>query len=84
MLLQVVFPRIGDTFGSEIGKRYGKTHISLPLLIRLKGTEGAISLEGTLASLFGSVIMAFVIFKLGIISSNLQFLVVSISDLWLP
>ena len=84
-LLKVAFAssfsaKLGDTFGSEIGKRYGKNTYLITSFNKVeKGTEGAISLEGTLASLFGSVIMAFVIFKLGIISSNLQFLVVSIS-----
>ena len=84
-LLRVAFAssfsaKLGDTFGSEIGKRYGKNTYLITSFNKVeKGTEGAISLEGTLASLLGSVIMAFVIFKLGIVSSNLQFLVVSIS-----
>ena len=84
-LLKVAFAssfsaKLGDTFGSEIGKRFGTNTFLITSFKKVKkGTEGAISLEGTLASLVGSVIMTLVIFKLGIISSSIQFFVVSIS-----
>ena len=84
-LLKVAFAssfsaKLGDTFGSEIGKRFGKNTFLITSLRKVeKGTEGAISLEGTLASLLGSVIMSFVFLKLGIIYSYLQFIIVSIS-----
>ncbi len=72
--------KLGDTFGSEIGKRFGQSTFLITTLRKVeKGTEGGISFEGTLASIFGSLIMAFVIFKLGLISSYLQFFIVSIS-----
>ena len=72
--------KLGDTFGSEIGKRFGQSTFLITTLRKVeKGTEGGISFEGTLASIFGSSIMAFVIFKLGLISSYLQFFIVSIS-----
>lgn len=51
--------KLSDTFASEIGKAYGKRTF---LITNLKpvppGTEGAISLEGTLAGVVGSVIIA--------------------------
>lgn len=84
-LLKVAFAssfsaKLGDTFGSEIGKRFGKNTFLITSLRKVeKGTEGAISLEGTLASLLGSLIMSFALLKLGIIYSYLQFIVVSIS-----
>ena len=84
-LLKVAFAssfsaKLGDTFGSEIGKRFGKNTFLITSLRKVeKGTEGAISLEGTLASLLGSVIMSIAFLKLGIIYSYLQFIIVSIS-----
>ena len=84
-LLKVAFAssfsaKLGDTFGSEIGKRFGKNTFLITSLRKVeKGTEGAISLEGTLASLLGSIIMSFAFLKLGIIYSYLQFIIVSIS-----
>ena len=84
-LLKVAFAssfsaKLGDTFGSEIGKRFGKNTFLITSLRKVeKGTEGAISLEGTLASLLGSVIMSFAFLKIGIIYSYLQFIIVSIS-----
>ena len=84
-LLKVAFAssfsaKLGDTFGSEIGKRFGKNTFLITSLRKVeKGTEGAISLEGTLASLLGSVIMSIFFLKLGIIYSYLQFIIVSIS-----
>jgi len=53
--------KLADTFGSEIGKRWGReaylitTFRSVPT-----GTDGAISIEGTLASVLGSLVMTFV------------------------
>ncbi len=84
-LLKVAFAssfsaKLGDTFGSEIGKRFGKNTFLITSLRKVeKGTEGAISLEGTLASLLGSLIMSIAFLKLGIIYSYLQFIIVSIS-----
>ena len=62
--------KLADTFGSEIGKRWG----GQPLLITTlrpvpAGTEGAISLEGTLASAAGSVVMTLVLFSLQLLPS---------------
>ena len=52
--------KIADTFASEIGKAYGKTTVLItnPLKKVLPGTEGAISLEGTLASVVGGLLLS--------------------------
>jgi uncharacterized protein (TIGR00297 family) len=49
---------LSDTLGSEIGQLYGRTPF-LPTTFRrvAPGTEGAVSLEGTLAGVAGSVVM---------------------------
>ena len=54
--------KLADTFGSEIGKRYGRTTVLITTLRRVApGTEGAVSLEGTLASAVGSLLMTAVV-----------------------
>jgi uncharacterized protein (TIGR00297 family) len=46
----------GDTVSSEIGQAYGRTHVLITSLRRVPpGTDGAISLEGTLAGLLASL-----------------------------
>merc|ERR1719491_921732 len=46
--------KLADTFASEIGKAYGKTTFLITTLQPAKrGEEGAVSLEGTLASVVG-------------------------------
>ena len=61
--------KLSDTFSSEIGKRFGKkTFLITSLKPVLPGTEGAISIEGSLAGLLGCVIMTVVMVKLSIIS----------------
>ena len=53
--------KLADTFGSEIGKRWGsKTFLITSFRPVSAGTDGAISLEGTLASSLGSFAMTFV------------------------
>ena len=72
--------KLADTFGSEIGKRFGKdTYLITSFKKVERGTEGGISLEGTLASFFGSIFMAFIMLRLSIISSNYHFIVVIVS-----
>jgi len=72
--------KLADTFGSEIGKRFGgKTYLITSLKKVERGTEGGISLEGTLASFLGAIFMSFVMFSLSIISNKYQFIIVSIS-----
>ena len=61
--------KLSDTFSSEIGKRFGKgTFLVTTLKPVPPGTEGAISIEGSIAGLFGSFIMTVVMLKLSIIS----------------
>ena len=51
--------KLGDTFASEIGKAYGRTtYLSTTFRRVPPGTEGAVSLEGTLAGVGGSLILA--------------------------
>ncbi|CAM9204123.1 unnamed protein product [Ectocarpus sp. 12 AP-2014] len=51
--------KLSDTFASEIGKAYGKhTFLITTFKPVPAGTEGAVSLEGTLAGVVGSVIIS--------------------------
>ena len=71
---------MADTFGSEIGKRFGKdTYLITSLKKVERGTEGGISIEGTLASIFGSIFMAYIMLSLSIISTKNHFIVVLVS-----
>lgn len=48
--------KTSDTFASEVGKAYGeKTYLVTTLQRVPRGTEGAVSLEGTLAGVVGSI-----------------------------
>jgi uncharacterized protein (TIGR00297 family) len=50
--------KLADTFASEIGKAYGTTTFLITTLERVRpGTEGAISLEGTIASVVGGTLL---------------------------
>jgi len=72
--------KLADTFGSEIGKRFGKTTFFITSFKKVKkGTEGAISIEGTLASLIGSFLMSYVMLLLGLIAFQSEFLIVFVS-----
>jgi uncharacterized protein (TIGR00297 family) len=62
--------KLADTFGSEIGKRFGRTTVLITSLRSVPpGTEGAISLEGTLASAAGSIAMTLVMLSLQLLPS---------------
>ena len=72
--------KLADTFGSEIGKRFGKDTYLITSLKKVdRGTEGGISIEGTLASFLGSIFMAFIMLRLSIISTKYHFIVVVVS-----
>ena len=72
--------KLADTFGSEIGKRYGKNTFLITTFKKVRqGTEGAISLEGTIASLFGALLMSLVMFTLGFITVEKEFFIVCFS-----
>jgi uncharacterized protein (TIGR00297 family) len=60
--------KLADTCGSEIGKRWGRHTVLITSLRPVPpGTEGAISLEGTLASLAGSLVMVLLALALGLL-----------------
>ncbi|KAF9672585.1 hypothetical protein SADUNF_Sadunf11G0057400 [Salix dunnii] len=51
--------KLSDTVSSEIGKAYGKTtYLVTTFKVVPRGTEGAVSAEGTLAGLLASVLLA--------------------------
>ena len=53
--------KLSDTTASEVGKAYGqRTFLITTLKPVLPGTEGAVSLEGTIAGLVGSTVVAVV------------------------
>lgn len=60
--------KLSDTCASEIGKAYGKRTFLITTLQPVPpGTEGAVSLEGTLAGLVGSILIALVGLLTGLI-----------------
>jgi uncharacterized protein (TIGR00297 family) len=61
--------KLSDTTASEVGKAYGqRTFLITTLQPVPRGTEGAVSLEGTLAGVVGSVAIALVGWLVGLIS----------------
>eukprot|EP01039_Chlorochromonas_danica_P009801 gene9801-10839_t len=62
--------KLSDTFGSELGKAYGRTtYLITTLKLVPKGTEGAVSLEGTLAGVVGSILIAALGYFTGLLPS---------------
>lgn len=61
--------KLSDTTASEVGKAYGKTTYLITNLKSVpRGTEGAVSLEGTIAGTFASVVLAAIAWVIGLIS----------------
>lgn len=61
--------KLADTTASEVGKAYGKrTFLITSLQPVPRGTEGAISLEGTIAGIVGAVTISLLGWGLGLIS----------------
>jgi uncharacterized protein (TIGR00297 family) len=61
--------KLADTFASEIGKAYGKTTFLITNFQRVPpGTEGAVSLEGTLAAVLGGFALSLYGYFVGLIS----------------
>ncbi|AFZ20292.1 TIGR00297 family protein [Allocoleopsis franciscana] len=61
--------KLSDTCGSEVGKAYGKrTFLITTLQPVARGTEGAISLEGTIAGVVGSIAIALIGWGVNLIS----------------
>jgi uncharacterized protein (TIGR00297 family) len=60
--------KLSDTSASEVGKAYGKSTFLITTLQPVpRGTEGAVSLEGTLAGVVASIAIAFVGWGVGLI-----------------
>lgn len=60
--------KLSDTCASEVGKAYGKRTFLITTLQPVpRGTEGAVSLEGTLAGIVASVAMSLVGWGVGLI-----------------
>lgn len=60
--------KLSDTSASEVGKAYGKRTFLITTFKPVpRGTEGAVSLEGTLAGIIASVAIAFVGYGVGLI-----------------
>ncbi|MBE9095847.1 TIGR00297 family protein [Tychonema sp. LEGE 07203] len=60
--------KLSDTCASEIGKAYGKhTFLITTLQPVPRGTEGAVSLEGTIAGIVGSILIALLSWAAGLI-----------------
>ena len=61
--------KLSDTTASEVGKAYGKrTFLITTLQPVARGTEGAVSLEGTIAGIVGGLMISLVAYGLGLIS----------------
>lgn len=74
--------KLADTFGSEIGKRWGRHTVLITSLRPVPpGTEGAISGEGTAASLVGSAVMAYLMLALGWLPGRAAWLLVTLVGL---
>lgn len=60
--------KLADTCASEVGKAYGKrTYLITTFQPVERGTEGAVSLEGTLAGVLGSAAIATLAWSVGLI-----------------
>jgi uncharacterized protein (TIGR00297 family) len=60
-----------DTLASEIGQAFGKRHYLVTSFRRVAaGTNGAVSLEGTLAGLLGGAVLAAVAWGLGLVTAT--------------
>ncbi|MFM2428808.1 MAG: hypothetical protein RLZZ511_21 [Cyanobacteriota bacterium] len=70
--IAAIATKLADTCGTEIGKAYGKTTYLITTLKPVpRGTEGAVSLEGTIAGIVGSLILAVLAWAVGIIPHQL-------------
>ncbi|MFM8260457.1 MAG: DUF92 domain-containing protein, partial [Vulcanococcus sp.] len=70
--------KLADTFGSEVGKRFGRRCVLITSLRQVApGTDGAISLDGTAASLLGSGLIALLMGLLGLLPDAAAVLLVA-------
>ncbi|GAB2278021.1 Protein vte6, chloroplastic [Dionaea muscipula] len=74
--------KLSDTVSSEIGKAFGKTtYLVTTFKVVPRGTEGAVSFEGTFAGLVASILLALVGYLLGQINGTEAALCVIASQL---
>jgi uncharacterized protein (TIGR00297 family) len=65
--------KLADTTASEIGKAYGKTTILITdFALVPAGTEGAVSLEGTLAGILASCVIAVIAYAIALIDQPIE------------
>ncbi|XP_074575843.1 protein VTE6, chloroplastic-like [Curcuma longa] len=58
--------KLTDTVSSEIGKAYGKTtYLATTFKVVPKGTEGAVSIEGTVSGVAASIVLAGIAYSMG-------------------
>jgi len=63
--------KLSDTTASEIGKAYGKSTFLITTLKPVpRGTEGAVSLEGTLAGIVGALLIGITGYLVGLIAPS--------------
>ncbi|XP_078431230.1 integral membrane protein (Protein of unknown function DUF92, transmembrane) [Wolffia australiana] len=74
--------KVSDTVSSEIGKAYGKTtYLITNFKIVPRGTEGAVSLEGTIAGILASALLAAAASFLGTIGGRESIICIAASQL---
>lgn len=67
--------KLADTTASEVGKAYGKSTFLITTLQPVDaGTEGAVSLEGTIAGIIGSLLLAAIGLAVGLLASSWELL----------
>jgi uncharacterized protein (TIGR00297 family) len=65
--------KLSDTFGSELGKAYGKNaYLITTLRMVPRGPEGAVSVEGTLAGVVGSLLIAVLASAVGVLPGGVR------------
>ncbi|KAK9808339.1 hypothetical protein WJX73_003804 [Symbiochloris irregularis] len=63
--------KLSDTVSSEIGKAYGQTtYLITTLRVVPRGTEGAVSVEGTLAGIAASILFGVIALATGLVSTQ--------------
>ena len=72
--------KLSDTFASEIGKAYGNNCYLITNFTKVpKGTEGAVSLEGTLAGIGGGFLISLAALNLNLIDSYQELFIINVA-----
>ena len=73
--------KLTDTFQSEVGKAYGNNTFLITNFTKVsRGTEGAISLEGTFSGFLGGIILILEAYKLNLINDFTSIVICFISS----